>query len=321
MNIKWWCAVPVALATIACSTQAMSQAWPNKPLRIIVASAAGSGPDTLTRYIGGRLSKSVGQAVVIENRPGASGVIGTQAGARSAPDGYTFLLATSSTFSVNRYTVKALPYDPVKDFVPVVLTATGGLVVVSNPKAPVKTLPDLIAFDKREPGKLSAATEGPVAGTILAYLNEFLGTRLVQIPHTSSGMALQDVLSGRTELAVPSIIVALPYIKSGQLRPIAVTTTKRDSALPDVPTIGESAPGFGINAWTMLVAPVGTPSEIVQRMNDEVNRILKDPETGQFMAQFGNHPEGGTAAAAADYVRADDALWAKIARAAGVKPE
>lgn len=321
MSIKWWSVMSIAVVSMVCASSAMSQAWPNKPVRIIVTSAAGSGPDTLTRYIGVRLSRSIGQSVVVENRPGANGVIGTQAGARAAPDGYTFVLATSSSFSVNRYTVKALPYDPIKDFVPVVLLATGGLVVIANPNAPIKTLADLVAFDKREPGKLSVATEGPVAGTILAYLNEFLGTKLVQIPHTNAALAVQDVMTGRTELSVASVILSLPFIKSGAVRAIAVTTSKRDPSLPDVPTIGETSPGFGVNAWTMLVAPAGTPTDIVRQVNVEVNRILKDPEVPQWMMQFGNRAEGGTVEGAADFVRTDAVLWEKITRAAGIKPE
>jgi tripartite-type tricarboxylate transporter receptor subunit TctC len=248
-------------------------------------------------------------------------VIGTQAGANAAPDGYTFLLATSSTFSVNRYTVKALPYDPAKDFLPIVLVATGGLVVIANPNAPIRTLADVVAFDKRHPGKLSVATEGPVAGTILTYLNEVLGTKIVQIPHVNASLALQDTMAGRTELSVASIVLSLPFIKNGQVRPIAVATTRRDPSLPDVPTIGETTPGFGVNAWTMLVAPAGTAPEVVERMNAEVNRILKEPEVVQWMLQFGNRAEGGSTAAAASFVRTDAALWERIARTAGVKPQ
>lgn len=307
--------------SMVCAGSAMAQGWPQKPVKIVVTSAPGSGPDTLTRYIAARLSKSLGQSVVVENRPGANGVIGTQAVANAVPDGYTFLLATSSVFSVNRYTVKALPYDPEKDFQPVVLVATGGLAVIANPAAPIKTLADVVALDKRQPGKMSVATEGPVAGTILAYLNEVLGTKLVQIPHTSASMALQDAMTGRTELSVASIVLSLPYIKNGQVRPIAVATSKRDASLPDVPTIGETSPGFGINAWTMVVAPTGTPADVVQRMNVELNKILKDAEVARWMMQFGNHAEGGTSAAAADFVRTDALLWEKITRAAGIKPQ
>lgn len=318
---KWWHALRALILMVSCTTGAIAQGWPTKPVKIIVTSAPGSGPDTLTRYIGERLSRAIGQAVIIENKAGANGIIGTQAGAHAAPDGYTFVLATSSTFSVNRYTVKSLSYDPVKDFTPVALVATGGLVLVANPKAQLKTLAEIVAFDKSHPGKLSVATEGPVAGTIVAYLNEALGLKIVQIPHVNAPMALQEAMTGRTELSVASIVLSLPHIKSGALRPVAVTSSRRDLSLPNVPTIGETVPGFGVNAWTMIVAPTGTPSAVVERMNLEINRILKDPEVVQWMLQFGNRAEGGTSASAAAFVRDDAAVWEKITRVAGVKPQ
>src|SRR4051812_19471771 len=216
MFMRFWTAVLVAL----CAAGAHAQTWPAKPIRIIVGSAAGSGPDTLTRNLADRLSKALGQPVVVDNRPGANGVIAAQAGAKAPADGYTFLLATSSSFSVNRYTIKSLPYDPIKDFAPVILVATGGLALVGNPKAPVKTLAEVVAFDKAQPGKLSVATEGPVAGNLLAYLNKSLGTKLVQIPYNSPVQAMTDTIGGRTELSVQSIIVATPFIKRGEIHPI-----------------------------------------------------------------------------------------------------
>ena len=311
----------IGILWIGSATLAVAQTWPAKPVRIIVSSAAGSGPDTLTRYLGDRLSKAIGQSVVVDNRPGANGVIAVQAGARAAPDGYTLLLATSSSFSVNRYTIKALPYDPIKDFVPVVLVATGGLAVIASPRAPVKTLSDVVAFDKAQPGKLSVSTEGQVAGTILAYINQGLGTKLLQVPYNSPAQALQDTVAGRTELSVASVIVSLPFIRRGEVHPIAVVTPRRDPSLPDVPTIGETLPGFGIYAWVMFVAPAGTPAEIVRRVNGEMNRILKDPEVEKWMLTFGNRAEGGTVEGATEFVRADSALWGEIAKAAGLKPE
>jgi tripartite-type tricarboxylate transporter receptor subunit TctC len=314
-------AVAAAMACVLASANADAQAWPSKPIRIIVGSAAGSGPDTLTRNLADRLSKAVGQPVLVDNRPGANGVIAAQAGARAPADGYTFLLATSSSFSVNPHTVKALPYDPIKDFSPVSLIATGGLALIANPKVPFKTLQELIAYDKAQPGKLSVATEGPVAGSLLAYLNKSIGTKLVQIPYNSPPQTMQDTLGGRTELTLASIIVATPFIKRGELRPIAVMAPRRDPTLPDVPSVAETVPGFGVFAWVMFVAPAGTPPEIVGRMNAEMDRILKDPEVAAWMLTFGNRAEGGTAEHAKEFVRADTALWGRIAQDAGLKPE
>lgn len=314
----------LALTWILCAggvPQALSQVWPARPVRIIVSSAARSGPDTLTRYLGERLSRAIGQSVIVDNRPGANGVIGAQAGVRAAPDGYTFLLATSSSFSVNRYTIKALPYDPIKDFTPMVLIATGGLAVIAHPNAPIRTLADVVAFDRSQPGTLSVATEGPVAGTILVYVNQSLGTKLLQIPYNSPAQALQDTVAGRTDMSVASIIVSLPFIRRGDVRPIAVVTPMRDASLPDVPAIGESSPGFGVYAWVMFVAPAGTPADIIQRTNGDMDRILKDPEVARWMATFGNRAEGGTVEAASEFLLADSALWGKITQAAGVKPE
>jgi tripartite-type tricarboxylate transporter receptor subunit TctC len=315
------CIAGIALLATIATANAIAQAWPSKPVRIILGSAAGSGPDTLTRNLAERFAKAVGQPVVVDNRPGANGVIAAQAGARAPADGYTLLLATSSSFSVNPHTIKALPYDPIKDFSPVILVATGGLALIANPKVPFKTLQELIAYDKAQPGKLSVATEGPVAGSLLAYLNRSIGTKLVQIPYNSPPQTMQDTLAGRTELTIASIIVATPFVRRGELRPIAVMAPRRDPTLPDVPSAAETVPGFGIYAWVMFVAPAGTPPDIVRRMNTELDRILKDPEVVRWMLTFGNRAEGGTAEHATEFVRADTALWGRIAQDAGLKPE
>lgn len=315
----------LAFAAVMLSFPAWPQQWPAKPIRIFVAQGAGGGQDTITRYLADRLGIALGQQVIIENRPGAGGIIGTQAAARAAPDGYNFLVGSSAALASNPYTVKSLPYDPVKDFVPIALLTKPGFLIAANAKLPVKTLADIVALGKAEPGKLSAVIDGSrnATGLVAAYLNKVTGANLTLVPYTNMMQGLQDTVAGTTGLFIQAAGISMPYIKSGALRPIAVTAPTREEVLPETPTVAESFPGFSLVGWLMIAAPAGTPKDVVERMNVELDRVLKNPEVVAWMRNFGSPTAGGAGSPAelSDFVRNELTVWEKVVRTIGIEPE
>lgn len=304
--------------------QGAAQSWPARPIKVIVSQAAGGAPDIICRLITDRLSRALGQQVLVENRPGSGNVVGAQAAARSAPDGYTFFFATAAALVTNPYTFKSLPYDPARDFVPVAMIAKGPFFVMAHPGVPAKTLAELVAYDKANPGKLSFATDGPrnFSGILAAWLNKLAGTQILTVPYATMPQGVQDTVAGRTQLAVLAVPAAAPFIKRGDLRPLAVSFAKRIPGYESVPTIAETFPGFEFIGWFSFVSPAGTPREIVQRMNRETDRILKDPEVAQRLANLGFYTEGAeTPEALADFVRAELAKWGGIMKEIGIQPE
>jgi tripartite-type tricarboxylate transporter receptor subunit TctC len=222
----------------------------------------------LSRIVADKLSQALGQQFVIENRPGAANLVGMQAAAKAAPDGYTFLFATSAGLTTNPYTFKSLPYDPVKDFTPVAMVAKSNHVLLVNKDVKVKTLAELIALEKSAPGSLSMAVDGPrnLSGLIAQSINKQAGTKFVLVPYNTINNALQDTIAGRAQTTIQSASVAEPFIKEGTLLPIAVAGTKRIPSLPDVPPISETLKGVDLQGWFMLMAPANTPSDIVQKL-------------------------------------------------------
>ena len=313
-------------AAIAGASGAHAQAWPQRPLTMVVSQAAGNSPDVLCRIIAERLSRALGQQVVVENRPGAANVLGTQAVARSAPDGYTFLFATSAALTANPYTVKSLSYDPVRDFTPVAMIAKSTHVLLVNPDVPAKTLPELTALERSQPGKLSLAVDGPrnLSGIIGQYINKLAGTGFVLVPYNTISNAVQDTITGRVQVTIQSASVAEPFVKEGTLRPIAVAGARRAASLPQVPTIAESLPGIELQGWFMVLGPAGTPADIVQKLNLEIDRILKDPDVQQRATALGFEvdPAGaGTPQAAGEFLRAELTVWEKVVRELGIEPQ
>jgi tripartite-type tricarboxylate transporter receptor subunit TctC len=303
---------------------AEAQTWPARPIKIIVSQAAGGAPDIICRLITDRLTRAMGQQVLVENRPGSGNVVGAQAAARSAPDGYTFFFATAAALVTNPYTFKSLPYDPARDFVPVAMIAKGPFFVMAHPSVPAKTLAELVAYDKANPNKLSFATDGPrnFSGILAAWLNKLAGTQILAVPYATMPQGVQDTVAGRTQLAVLAVPAAAPFIKRGDLRPLGVSFARRIPGYEDVPTIAETFPGFEFIGWFSLVAPAGTPHEIVQRMNRETDRILKDQEVAQRLANLGFYTEGAeTPEALADFVHAELAKWGRIVKEIGIQPE
>jgi tripartite-type tricarboxylate transporter receptor subunit TctC len=288
-----------ALALLAASEQVSAQSWPARPIKFIVSQAAGGTPDIICRLIAEKLSRALGQQVVVDNKPGGGNIIGAQAAARAAPDGYTFFFATAAALVTNPYTFKWLPYDPARDFVPVSMVASNPFFLLANPGLAAKTLPELIALDKAEPGKLLAATDGQrnFSGMLTAWLNKRAGTSIVQVPYAT-----------------------MP--QGAQLRALGVSSLKRLPGFESIPAISETLPGFDFIGWFAVVAPTGTPADVIERMNREVDAALKDVEIVSRMRDVGMYTEGGgTPEQAAAYVRAQIEQWGKIIREIGMQPE
>jgi tripartite-type tricarboxylate transporter receptor subunit TctC len=314
--------VASALALLL-SPQALAQNWPQRPVTFIVSQSAGASPDVMARMITTKLGAALGQSFVVENKPGAGNVIGAQAAARATPDGYTFFFATSAALVTNPYMLKNLSYDPVKDFAPVALVTRSHQIVVVNPDVPAKTLPELIALDKAAPGKIAMAVDGPrnLAGVTAQALNKRAGTNFVLIPSVNINAGLQDTIAGRTQAGVFSASILESHLRSGALRALATASNARLSAAPDIPTAAETLPGFDFSGWFMLMAPAGTPPDIIKKLNAALDDVLRDPQVRDLAPKLGFEldPKGvGTPEQAAEFLKAQLALWAKTTQELGI---
>ena len=299
--------------------------YPAKPLRIIVPFAPGGSTDIFARLVAERLSASLAQPVVVENRAGASGNIGAEAVARSAPDGYTVLMATTGVMAINNALFKSVPYDAAKDFEPVVFVASITNVLAVPLELPAKNLQDLVALAKKEPGKLTFASSGAGSSTHLSaeLLKSMAGIDVVHVPFKGSGQALIDVVAGRVSMIIDNMPSALPHIKGGKLRALGVTGAKRSSALPDVPTIAEAGNEVGLRgyeslSWSGLALPAGAPREVVQRLNRETNAILATADMKQKLAEQGADAVGGAPEVFAEHVRREREKWSRLVRERGI---
>ena len=314
--------LPIALA--ATFGHAAAQDWPNKPVKWILSQPAGASPDITARLVADRLSKMWGQQVIVDNRPGGQNVIGAQLAAKSPPDGYNYFFATTAAIVSNPFTFKALPYDPERDFVPVILIAKSPMVVAVNTSVPAKSLPELIALDRAQPGKLAAANEGAktFGGMMSQALNLATGMRLLQVPYSGVAPALQDTVAGRTQVVLVSSGAMSAFLKRGDLRPLAVSSGRRVPGLENVPTLAESYPGFEYVGWFALLAPAGTSADIVQRLNRDANKVLADPEVTQRLRDLGAISEGpGTPEDLARFLKDERVRWAKLVKDIGLQPE
>jgi tripartite-type tricarboxylate transporter receptor subunit TctC len=263
--------------------------WPKKPVTVIVPQAAGNSPDVLCRIIADKLSRALGQQFIVENRPGAANVVGMQSAARAANDGYTFVFATSAALVTNPYTIKNLSYDPMKDFVPVAMVAKSHHLLLVNPDVKANNLSELIALEKAEPGSLSIAVDGPrnISGLIAQAINKQAGTKMVLVPYNTISNAVQDSISGRTPVTIQSASVVEPFIKDGSLRAIAVAGNERISTLPDVPAIAETLKSVELQGWFMVMAPAGTPSDILDTMSKAIATALTEPDVKERAPTLG----------------------------------
>jgi tripartite-type tricarboxylate transporter receptor subunit TctC len=316
--------VLLLLALLCALPQAHAQSWPSRPIKAIVSFAAGSAPDIVCRFVTDRLARSLGQQVIVDNRPGSGNVIAAQAAARSPPDGYNFFCATAATLVSNPHTFKSLPYDPARDFVPVGFIARNPFFVLVNPGVPAKTLAELVAYDKANPGKLTFATDGlrNFTGMMAAWLNKVAGTSMLLVPYAGMPLGVQDTVAGRTQVTILAIPLAAPRIRSGELRPLAGSWAKRIPGFEDVPAIAETYPGFELVGWFLMLAPAGTSQDVVLRMNREMDKVLKEPDTVYKLNAMGFFTDGAeTPEAVAEAIRADTAKWGRIVRDIGIQPE
>lgn len=271
-----------------------AEQYPTKPIRLIVPFSPGGGTDYVGRFIAQRLTEHLGQTVIVDNRAGAGSTIGVEIGRKAAPDGYTITMISAS-YATNSLTYK-LEFDPVNDVTPIILIAQGPMILVANPKLPVKTITDLIAYGKSKPGQISAAGVGPGSITHLAaeMFAKMAGIKLNHIQYKGSGPAFTDTLAGHTDIFFSGVPPALPQIEAGKLRAIAVTSSKRMNALPNVPTIAESGmPAYGVMHWYGLIGPKGLPRPIVDRINMEVNKVMQRKEAVEKLQNDGMSPAGG----------------------------
>jgi len=313
-----WC----CLAACLLAGGAQAETYPSRQITIVVPFAAGSGTDSIARIIGQQLSVALQQSVVIENKVGASGVIAATYVARSAPDGYTLLMATNSTHSANPFLFKSLSYDPVKDFAPVARAGSYVFMLVVNKDLPVKTLPELVAHAKANPGKLTYAsgnTTGIVAGETL---KSRAGIDVLQVPYKSTPPALNDVIGGRVSMMFIDLAPGLEHVRAGTLRALAVTTRERSALLPDLPSLHEAGiPGYDVTSWTGLFAPTGTPPEIIVRLNEEVRKVIADPDSKAKIAVTGFDAFSGPPETLAAFVQSELVTWGKLIKDAGIEPQ
>ena len=305
-------------------TPAGAQSWPDRPIKIIVSQAAGGTPDLICRIISDKLSTLLGQRVFVENRPGGANVVGATAAAHAAPDGYTLFFATAAALVSNPHTFKTLPYDPVKDFTAVSMVAKNPFLILANPSLPANNLPELIAYDKANPGKLTFATDGPrnFSGILATWLNKVTGADILQVPYATMPQGVQDTLAGRTQLTILSPPSAAPHIASGALKPLAISWTKRLPQYAQVPSISEAYPGVELTGWFVIAAPAGTPADVITRLNQEMDKVLKTPDMVKRLADVGFFTEGAeTPEAARAFVKAQYDLWSKVVRDIGLQPE
>jgi len=301
---------------------AAAQPYPSKPIRLVVPFPAGGTTDILAREVGQRLSLSLGQPVVIDNRPGAAGNIGSELVAKSAPDGYTLLMATVGTHAINPNLYARIPYDHVKDFAPVVLVAGVPNVLEVTPSLPVHSVADLIKLAKEKPGQINFASSG--SGTSIHLSGELFKTMadvdMTHVPYKGSAPAITDLIGGQVQVMFDNLPSSLQQIKAGKLRAIAVTSAQRAPALPDVPTIAESGlPGFEATSWFGIVAPAGTPPTIIARINADVNQWLQSSEAKEKLLAQGAVAAGGSPEQFAAYIHAETEKWARVVKASGAK--
>lgn len=314
----------LALSTAVCfgaAGAALAQEYPSKPIRIIVPFAAGAQSDGLARLMGGELAKRLGQPVVIENKPGATGMIGTELLAKSPADGYTLAIGTNSTHAANKYFFKTIPYDVENDFVPIAMIGTAPYVLLVNPSLPVNSVPDLVKYAKAKPGQVAFPYANSVNRISGATFGVLTGTKLVEVPYKANGQALIELIDGQTQMMFADIGTGLPFVTAGRLKAIAVMP-ERSAKLPGVPAIKEVLPSFQVDNWTGFFVPAKTPPEIVERLNREINAILASPGMpGEIDALGYDLLKPMSPAQWSKYIAGQVVQYRELTRNAGIVPE
>lgn len=299
-----------------------AQTYPDRPVRFVVPWAAGGGTDIFARVIAEKLHQSMGQPFVVENRAGASGNIGAAFVARATPDGYTIMLATI-TLATNPALYKNMEFDATKDFVPITLIAGVPHMLVVNPSVPAKNVKELIALAKQKPGKLNYSSAGIGSPFHIAaeLFKETADVNIVHVPYKGGAPAILDAVGGQVDMSFANLVAVLPMVKSGQLRALAVTSAKRSSAAPDVPTMAEAGlPGYDFSSWFGVLAPAGTPHDIIVKLNKEIIKALKDPDVEKQLTEQGADLIASTPEEFDSYLKSETTKWGKVIRAAGIQP-
>ena len=301
---------------------ALAQTYPTRPVRLIVTFAAGGSPDIIARLMGQWLSERLGQPIIVDNRPGAAGNIGTEIGVRAPPDGYTLLMALSVN-AINASVYNNLSFNFIRDTAPVASIASTPLIMEVNPSVPAKTVPEFIAYAKANPGKINMASGGKGApGHVAGELFKMMaGVDMVHVPYRGDALVLPDLISGQVQVYFGVMPASLGYIRAGKLRALAVTSATRQEAVPDVPTVGEFLPGFEARGWYGIVVPKATPAEIVGKLNQEINAALADPNMKKRLTDLGVAVFAGSPADFGKFIADETEKWAKVVKFAGIKAE
>ena len=316
-------ALAAALAALL-SSSALGQSYPGKPIHLIVPFAPGGGNDNVARLVGKRAGESLGQPIVVDNRPGAGGVVGAEAAARSSPDGYTLFLGGVGSHAINPNLMKNLPYDPIKDFAPVTLLAQAPLVLVVHPSVPARDIGEFIAYARKHPGRLNFASNGNGSSSQLAAVmfDSMAGVDMVHVPYKGLSLALTDLLSGDVQVMFSSVVAIVPHIRAGKVRALAVTGKKRLALLPELPTLSESGlKGYEASSWYGILAPAGTPREIVAKLSAEFSKAVRQPEVEKSLVAEGAEPVGGTPEEFAAHIRAEIDRLGSVIREAKIRLE
>ena len=315
----------MALALLAVGVgTALAQTYPNRPLRIVVPFAAGAGVlDIMARLVGQHLGASLGQQVVIDNRPGAGGIVGAEVVAKAEPDGYTLLMGNTALV-VSPYLYAKLPFEPLADFVPVTLVNSAPLLLVVHPSVPVHSVQELIAYAKARPGQLNYGSGGVGSTPYLAteLLKAMAGIDVVHVPYKGGAPALADLVAGQLTFMIENVPGTMPLVKSGKLRALAITSAQRSPLAPDLPTMAEAGvPDYEMVGWNGVFVAKGTPTEIVARLNSDLAKVLRLPDVKEQMATLGAEPGGDSSPAFGAFVKAESARWGRIIKERGIRPE
>ena len=301
---------------------APAQEYPAKPVTFFVPFAAGSATDTLARSLGQGMSAETRQNVLIDNRPGANGIIATQAFIRTAPDGYAVLIATNTTHAANEHLYKKIPYDPVKDFAPVTALARGGQVMVVNPRVPAKTVKEFIALAKRQPGKLTFGSGSSSSRVASELFQQMAGLKLVHVPYKSNPMAVTDLVGGHIDMMITDVVTGLPQVQAGKVRALGVSSPKRMPNVPELPTIAEAGvKGYELTFWFAAYLPAKAPPAVAARLRELLISATKSAPADKFFKTTGIEPWTTTSAELEKFQASESAKWAKVIKAAGIEPE
>lgn len=318
-----WTRFTLALALVSAVPVTLAQSFPTKPVRIIVAFPAGGGTDIVARTISSKLSEALGQQVVIDNRGGASGLLGTELAAKAAPDGYTLFMGTLGNLSVNPLLFPKVPFDVARDFAPLTQAVAVTFMLYVHPSFPVKSVRDLVALAKARGASINYASSGSGGAPHLAaeLFNSLAGVKMVHVPYKGSGPSFIDLLGGQVPLTFDSLTQGLQYVKTGRLRAVATLGPARTPVLPDVPTVGDTLKGYEVVNWFGLVAPAATPREVINRLHSEIVKVLRLPDIKERLVAQGTDPVGSTSDDFGAFMKAETAKWARVIKEANIRAD